>query len=485
MIQGERVQFLNDEEVSGASGYVLYWMQRAQRATMNHALEFAVREANQRGLPLLAVFGITQRFPEANTRSYAFMLEGLRETKQALAERGIQLVVRLQPPVEAVVDVASVLASPPALVVVDRGYLRVERRWRERAARRLSCPLVQVESDVIVPVETTATGATASEKEEYAAYTIRPKIHKHLDAFLVPLEETALQRDSLGFSLDGIRLDAIGVMLDRMRINRSAERVDTYHGGSSQARMLLDDFIAHKLDHYAEERNDPSQDYLSHMSPYLHFGQISPLEIALRVRGAKPTGVDVGQENGDGQHAKEAYLEELIVRRELSMNFCAFNPDYDSLACLPGWARETLDEHADDRREYVYDREAFEAAQTHDPYWNAAQREMMLTGKMHGYMRMYWGKKILEWTPSPEEGFRIALELNNRYELDGRDPNSFTGVAWCFGKHDRAWAERQVYGKARYMSASGLERKFDIDAYVQKVEGLAESSLRSGQGGMT
>ena len=163
-------------------------------------------------------------------------------------------------------------------------------------------------------------------------------------------------------------------------------------------------------------------------------------------------------------------MEELIVRRELSMNFCYYDPDYDSLACLPDWARETLAAHADDPRTYVYDLAAFEAARTHDPYWNAAQLEMVRTGKMHGYMRMYWGKKILEWTPDPAEAFRVALTLNNRYELDGRDPNGYAGVAWCFGKHDRAWKERAVYGKVRYMSAGGLERKFDIEAYVQQVD---------------
>jgi len=466
VIYGERVQRLNDEGASGAGQYVLYWMQRAQRATMNHALEFAVRKANELRLPLLAVFGITQRFPAANTRSYAFMLQGLQETERALHERGVQLVVRMQPPVEAVRD----LGSEAALVVVDRSYLRVPRRWRARVARRLSCPLVQVESDVVVPVE------TASSKEEYAAYTIRPKIHEHLDAFLVPLEETALQRDSLGLPCEGVALGDLEALLERMRINRSADRVDTFRGGSSQADELLDDFIAHKLESYADRRNDPSLDYLSHMSPYLHFGQISPLEIALRIRGAE----EIGPAKGNGEHPKDAYLEELIVRRELSMNFCAYNPEYDALTCLPDWARKTLEAHAGDRREYVYDQRAFEAGRTHDPYWNAAQQEMVLTGKMHGYMRMYWGKKILEWTPSPEEAHRIALELNNRYELDGRDPNGFTGVAWCFGKHDRAWAERDVYGKVRYMSAGGLERKFDIDAYVQKIERLEASQTREG-----
>ena len=453
MIHAERVQFLNDENARSGD-YVLYWMQHAQRAAYNHALEYAIREANGRGLPVLAVFGITQRFPAANARSYAFMLEGLRETQQALRDRGIQLVVRLQPPMEAV----EALSSAAALAVTDRGYLRIERHWREQVARRLPCRLAQVESDVVVPVE------TASDKEEYAAYTIRPRIHKHLDKFLIGMESTSVERDSLGLDEAGTDLGDVDGLLERMRINRSAERVDTFSGGASQAEALLDDFIAHKLHHYADGRNEPSEDYLSHMSPYLHFGQISPLYIALRVREA---------ESG-AQENVNAYLEELIVRRELSMNFCHYDSDYDSLACLPDWARETLEEHAHDEREYVYTLEEFEAARTHDPYWNAAQREMMLTGKMHGYMRMYWGKKILEWSPTPEAAHRTALELNNRYELDGRDPNGFTGVAWCFGKHDRAWKERPVYGKTRYMSAGGLERKFDIGAYVRKVQRLME-----------
>ena len=462
MIQTERIQFLNDEAARDGD-YVLYWMQHSQRASCNHALEYAVREANGRGLPLVVVFGITQRFPEANVRSYAFMLEGLRETERALEERGIKLIIKVQPPVDAVRD----LADEAALVVVDRGYLRIERRWRERVASWLCCRLVQVESDVVVPVE------TASDKEEYAAYTIRPKIQQHLDRFLVGLEETPLERDSLSLEYEGVHLEAledIEDLLSRLRINRSAAAVDTFYGGTSRAQGRLDDFIANKLDSYADGRNDPSQDTLSHMSPYLHFGQISPLDIALRVRSF----TDVGPEN------VEAYLEELIVRRELSMNFCTYNPDYDSLVCLPDWARKTLETHVDDRREYVYDEGTLEAGQTHDPYWNAAQREMVLTGKMHGYMRMYWGKKILEWTPDPEEAFRVALALNNRYELDGRDPNGFAGVAWCFGKHDRAWAEREIYGKVRYMSADGLERKFDIDAYVRKVERMMDSQTEQG-----
>jgi deoxyribodipyrimidine photo-lyase len=222
-------------------------------------------------------------------------------------------------------------------------------------------------------------------------------------------------------------------------------------------------FLRNKLDHYTEKRNDPSLNYVSNMSPYLHFGQISPLYIALQVLKTNSPGC-------------EAYLEELIVRRELSHNFLYYNNKYDMFEALPPWAKQSLNLHRKDKREYVYSLETFENAQTHDPYWNAAQEEMVITGKMHGYMRMYWGKKILEWSNSPEEGFKIALKLNNKYELDGRDANGFAGIAWCFGKHDRAWGEREVFGKIRYMNAAGLKRKFDPDEYVKRVNQMKEDS---------
>jgi deoxyribodipyrimidine photo-lyase len=225
------------------------------------------------------------------------------------------------------------------------------------------------------------------------------------------------------------------------------------------AQELLMGFIRENLDRYPAYRNDPVAGVLSCMSPYLHFGQISPLSIALNILETKSPSAGT-------------YLEELIVRRELSMNFVHYNPLYDEFSGLPDWARKTLLSHSGDLREYTYRFSEFESARTHDPFWNAAQREMVLTGKMHGYMRMYWGKKILEWSETPEEAYRTALALNNRYELDGRDPNGYAGIAWCFGKHDRAWQERPVFGKIRYMNAAGLNRKFDAARYVARIEAL-------------
>ncbi|MGD8757917.1 MAG: deoxyribodipyrimidine photo-lyase [Deltaproteobacteria bacterium] len=456
MIQPERIQALNDRPTQKGK-YVLYRMQASQRARWNHALALAIQQANERHEPLLVLFGITDRFPEANARHYTFMFEGLRDVRNALMKQGIQCVIKLQSPELAAVE----LAKEASLVVTDRGYLRIQKQWRRQVSEKVSCLVLQVESDVVVPVEVT------SEKEAYSAGILRPKIEKHLSRFLVPLTEIPVKKDSLGLKLESVNLDDVKAITARLNIDGSVPPVDSFHGGTSQAERHLEGFIATKLKDYADRRSDPSLNLGSDMSPYLHFGQISPLYIALKVR----------QTRGQSKKAKEAYLEELVVRRELSMNFAHYNNAYDTFEALPQWAKDTLKTHQKDRREYVYDLEQWETAQTHDPYWNAAQQEMVAAGKMHNYMRMYWGKKILEWSKTPAEGYRVALYLNNKYELDGRDPNGFAGVAWCFGKHDRAWKERPVFGKVRYMNAAGLRRKFDIETYVRRVDSLSRGSF--------
>jgi deoxyribodipyrimidine photo-lyase len=425
-------------------------MQAAQRAGTNHALEYAVGVSNDTGRPLLVLFALTDRYPEANERHYAFMLEGLKETRERLRERGVPMIVRIGEPD----DVVAAFGRDAAFVVVDDGYVRIERRWRRSAAAALECPLVEVATNVVVPVE------AASPKEEYAAATLRPKIYRRLDEFLRPLKATPLRVRSPEPGLESFDIDDTEAALSRLHLDRTAGRVAGHRGGASEAEKRLRAFVGRKLAAYAEDRNDPSLDGLSGLSPYLHFGQISPLAVALAVKKGPAYG-------------QAAYLEELIVRRELSFNFVRYNRAYDSFDGLPEWCRGTLLERAKDKRPYAYSRAELERAATHDPYWNAAQREMVLTGKMHGYMRMYWGKKILEWSASPRQAYRTALALNNAYELDGRDPNAFAGVAWTFGKHDRPWGRRPVFGTVRYMNAAGLRRKFDADAYVRKIDRLA------------
>lgn len=449
MIQPSRIRLLNDKDLQDDGAYVLYWMQASQRTECNHALEYAVRRANDLHLPLCACFVWTPHYPEANLRHYTFMAEGLKETAAAFRARGIGWVLRCGSPPEEVIR----LSKDAACTVTDRSYLATPKGWRAKVAATIPTSLVQVESDVVVPVD------TASEKEEWSAATLRRKINRLLPEYLVPLEESGPE-----IPFDGnepvLREQAdLAACLSDPTIDRSVPPSPLYRGGPGEARRLLKDFLAEKLDHFGDLRNDPSLDYASHLSPYLHFGQISPLSVAL-------TAIATGKD------AVEPFLEQLIVRRELAVNFTEKNPAHASYAALPDWARTTLSEHRADPRPYLYAPEELEAARTHDPYWNAAQEEMVLTGMMQGYMRMYWGKKILEWSATPEEAFTTALFLNNRYELDGRDPNSYTGVAWCFGKHDRAWKEREIFGKVRYMNDNGLRRKFAIDAYVDRVEDL-------------
>jgi len=426
-------------------------MQASQRTEQNHALEFAVDKADSMNEPLVVLFCLIDDFPEANERHYKFMLEGLKEVDESLKKRRTTFVVKKGSPeniVPKISDEASVL-------VTDRDYLKLQRRWRDNISKKVDIPFYQVESNVVVPVE------TASDKEEYAARTIRPKINDRMDEFLKIIDERTPKKGSMDIDFEGLDISDMNRCMKKLDLKGEVKPVDDFKGGTSVAKSLLKDFIKNKLSDYPELSNDPTADNLSNMSPYLHFGQISPVYIADEVMKS-------------GSSGTEDYLEELIIRRELSMNYVFYNDNYDSLMGLPDWAMETLKEHEKDEREYVYSLKEFEDAETHDPYWNAAQKEMIKTGKMHGHVRMYWGKKILEWSETPEDAFLKAIKLNNRYELDGRDANAFTGVAWCFGKHDRAWKEIDIFGKVRYMNANGLKRKFDAEAYVDKVEEIEE-----------
>jgi len=444
MIEESRIQPLNKNRPAKGE-YVLYWMQASQRTEYNHALEFAITQANERKQPLFVYFGLTDNFPEANERHYHFMLEGLNVVQQALTDRGIGMVIeRISPEIGAVR-----FAQKASLAVCDRGYLKIQKQWRKYVAEHIKCPLLQVESDVTVPVE------TASTKEEYSAATLRRKLLRVLHNYLVTMPEETPIIDSSRPEFESYDISDVATVVSRLNIDHSIKPVTDFRGGTIEAKKRLEKFTSQKLYEYEDLRNDPNEDGLSNLSPYLHFGQISPLYIALQV-------------SRNGGPGMEAFLEELIVRRELSMNLVHFNQHYDSFTGLPNWARRTLAEHEGDPREYVYSLEELERAETHDPYWNAAQREMVITGKMHGYMRMYWGKKILEWTANIEKAFSTALYLNNKYELDGRDPNGFTGVAWCFGKHDRPWGDRPIFGNIRYMSSDGLKRKFDAEKYARR-----------------
>ena len=437
---------------------VVYWMQRAQRATDNPALDAAIDAANALRLPVVAYFGLTPAYPNANRRHYAFLADGLPEIARGLRARGVGFVLRRHPDHDVARFCTDARAS---LLVGDENPLREPERWRREAAAALRVPFWTVDADVVVP--TALLG-----KEQYAARTIRPRLQPLIPRFLQPRAEPRARVAWRG-TREAAGLPAVAATVAGLDVDSSAGRVTSFRGGPGAARRALARFVKERLRGYAGGRNHPELDATSQLSPYLHFGHIGPREVARAVRDA-----DAPREDRD------AFLEEFIVRRELAVNFVRFNPRYDRLDGCEPWARRTLEAHAADRREPSYSLARLEAADTHDPLWNAAQVQMVETGWMHGYVRMYWAKKILEWTRNPDEAFARAVLLNDRYELDGRDPNGYTGIAWAVGgKHDRAWGpERPVYGTIRYMSFASTSRKFDCARYVRRVEESTGRSIR-------
>ncbi len=430
-------------------GAVAYWMSRDQRSRDNWALLFAQALAIERKSPLIVFFCLVPAFLGATLRQYGFMLRGLKELEESLAGKSIPFVLIKGDPVKAVPDYIKL--HKISELVTDFDPLKIKRDWRNAVASGIDIPFHMVDAHNIVPCR------IASQKQEFAARTIRPRIHARLGDYLTAFPRLRNHPHKAGLEA-GFELEKT---LSALAIDRTVGEVDWIRPGEQEARKALERFIELKLDRYADDRNDPTRDGQSNLSPYLHFGQVSAQRVALEI-----------MKSDAKEESKKAFLEELIVRKELSDNFCLHNPGYDSVKGFPAWARKTLEEHSNDSREPIYSLDDLENGRTYDPLWNASQLQMKKTGKMHGYMRMYWAKKILEWSESPEKALRNAIYLNDRYELDGRDPNGYTGIAWAIGGvHDRAWAERDVVGKIRYMSYRGLRSKFDADSYVRKWAG--------------
>ncbi len=454
----ERVQIYRPGFCAEDGQYVLYWMQRSQRGHENHALNAAISLGNTLNLPVVVLFVITE-YPEANLRHYTFMLEGIGVAAGYLEKRGTPLLLRCGKPLEEVVKLARELRV--AAVISDEAELRTPRSWRAEVKEQLDVPFACVDADVVVP-------SKFFPKEEWAARTLRPKIQRLIPMYLQPMIDA-----EVGHPLHKAPVDAGDThnplsYLQSLKIDRSVELSPQFHGGQDEGKRRLGVFIAERIAGYAERRNLPEVSETSELSAYLHFGHISVQQMAWDIEQYVPT--PTGSAAIDATGGRTAYLEELIVRRELAINFALRNPHYDSLEGCPDWGKKTLAKHAHDPRSWTYMREELEQARTHDELWNASQREMTTTGRMHGYMRMYWAKKILEWTETPEEAYADALYLNDKYEIDGRDANGYTGVAWAIcGKHDRPWGpERPIFGLVRYMALSGMQRKMDTRAYIYK-----------------
>ena len=427
---------------------VVYWMQRSQRALDNPALEVAVKTANLLGKPCVVFFAPVPFYPHANLRHYRFLNQGIPDIAAGLKKRGIGFVLRRYPDHHLLKFCEEVRA---ALVVGDENPLREPEQWSRTVTEKIHLPFWTVDSDVIVPSKLLM-------KEQYGAYTARPVIRRLLPEFLKPVGNTRakiLWRKSKDLQ----SLPSDSDITAGWDLDNSVPPVQTTIGGTKEALKKLKRFVQSGLAHYPVDRNKPELDATSHLSAYLHFGHIGPHTVALAIQKAQAP-----------KAAKEVFLEQLIVRRELAANFVRFNPNYDNFESGAGWAHRSLAEHAADPRK-IYSERELENAETDDPLWNAAQLQMVTTGFMHNYMRMYWAKKILEWSKTPAQAFQTAVYLNDKYELDGRDPNGYAGIAWAIvGKHDRPWFERPVFGKIRYMSFGSTSKKFDSRRYIAQVE---------------
>ena len=431
---------------------VVYWMQRAQRGIDNPALDVAVEAANQLGKAVVVFFAPVPFYPHANLRHYRFLNEGIPDIAAALAKRNIGFVLRRYPDHSLTRFCDEV---NPALVVGDENPMREPEGWRQAAAKKLRVPLWTVDADVIVPSKLLG-------KAQYAAHTIRPRLQEQLKTYLVPSKNPHARvpwKKPAGLQSLNSHTD----LTNGWKLDRSVSPVSQWCGGTTEAFRLLREFDEHKLRGYGTRRNKPEIDYTSRLSPYLHFGHISPITVALAVQKSTAPEPD-----------KEAFLNQLTVWRELSVNLVRFQANYDNFECAEPWAHRTLAAHAKDHRPVLYTEKQLENAETHDHLWNAAQMQMVNTGWMHNYMRMYWGKKILEWSRTPAEAHHIAVWLNDKYELDGRDPNGYAGIAWAIvGKFDRPWFERPIFGQIRYMSGASTGKKFDSRKYIE--QNLAQS----------
>ena len=441
-----RIFVLKEAEV--LPGPVVYWMQRDQRVADNWALLYAQERALAMYQPLVVVFCLVPGFLGATIRQYGFMVRGLEVAARKLAKFNIEFILLHGLPQDVLPRF--LLEHDAGMLVTDFNPLRQPMEWRKRLAERVEIPFYEIDAHNIIPCR------FISGKQEYSAATLRKKVEKHLPEFLEGFP--ALARNP--YSHDSIEVKSVEYdqIMKSLQVDREVPEIEWLLPGETAAAGAMADFLGRKLNRYDTDRNFPDRNGQSGLSPYLHFGQLSAQRLSL----------DVQQCDADPA-SKKAFLEELIVRRELADNFCLHNPGYDRFNGLQPWAQASLNKHREDQREYCYTPDQFERGETHDPLWNAAESEMVHTGKMHGYMRMYWAKKILEWTSSPEEAMAIAIHLNDKYELDGRDPGGYAGIAWSVGgTHDRPWGERKVFGMIRYMNYQGCKRKFDIETYIKK-----------------
>lgn len=458
MVNNNRVNHIKNCKDSKGE-YILYWMQQSQRTHYNYALNLGIILSNLHGLPLVVYYGVSENYTQGNLRHYTFLMEGLDYLQGKLRKMGIKFIIYKTSPEKGCIE----LARNASHLILDVGYSKIQKQWRKTVIEecsKLDCTsIIEVEDNVLVPVN------HVSNKEEYAAKTIRPKIMSKLDEFAVKFKpvDPFIRSRYIEIKSTLKEIESPLEEITNIKFKENVSPSTRFKGGEKEARDIFYEFFTTRIEYYSE-KNHPEHDYSSYLSPYLHFGHISPVEIVVVIK-------KMLEKNPFIENSVNSFIEEIVVRRELAINFTTFNKNFDNFEYMTyPWAYDTMSEHLEDTREYLYTLKEFEAYKTHDKYWNAAMKEMVETGFMHTYMRMYWCKKIIEWSPDYKTAYDTAIYLNNKYFLDGWDSNSYTGVAWCFGKHDRAWKERPVFGKLRYMNDKGLTRKFDMDKYIEKID---------------
>ena len=470
----------NDKEPNPKGEYVLYWMQINRRFQYNYALEYAVALANKFDKPLLIYEGLNANYPWASDRIHAFMMQGMKENLDHAKERGLNFYSYLETEPNAGKGLIYELAENAVSVVSDEYPVFIIKAHNENVGGKLEIPYITIDSNGIIPLGVT-------DKDPYSAYLFRKVMQKHfLEAYTHPPKKDPLDelnnKDEVKLSNSFTdtypqadeHLNDIEKTVSNLPIDHEVKTAELT--GTRQAALgKLGHFVAHNLHQYDDKRNDPDAKASSGLSPWLHFGKISEYEIVKTVFDHQPEGWDLdditpnnGKNSGffNGDPNIESFLDEVITWREVGFHYAHHRPDYDQFDSLPDWALKTMGKHEDDEREYIYSLKEFEQSKTHDEIWNAAQTELRETGVMHNYLRMLWGKKIIEWTPDYRTALDYMIELNNKYALDGRDPNSYSGIFWCFGRFDRAWQERPIFGKLRYMTSDSTRRKVKLDRYL-------------------
>ena len=463
----ERVREIHHSPAPIGAQYILYWTQMDRRAQSNFGLAFAADLANRQGLPLLVYEGLTCSYKQANDRIHTFMLQAVPETARNIKKLGAGYCFYLRRTPADPNDVLYRLAARAAAVVTDDYPTFIAAQHNSSVPGKIEVAYFAVDSSCIVPM-------SRHEKREYGAYTIRPRIHKLLPEYLKPAPEVKLKRrwpaalaPVIAPWHTVVTPRNIADLVASCAIDHRVPPSISFDGGRGQAEKHLEHFIEQNLRRYAREQNEPSRHATSNLSPYLHFGHISALEVALAVK-----------EHARRHHLiADEFLEQLIVRRELAFNFARFATDLESFQDLPDWCKLNMKKHAADPREIpCTGLPNLRRPKTHRPAMgHATQKELLLRGKIHGYYRMYWGKKIIEWSPTYEDALHTMIHLHDRYALDGRDPNTYTNILWCFGLHDRPWPERPVFGTFRWMSFDGMKRKTDIQAYIDEIAYLART----------